>query len=149
MGQYPEYKSKLNYVWQNVALTLKVFAAKLLPFIFSPWVDISDTSTIVGWSSYTSKRIRYCVIGKMVVVTYSISGTSDSILTSFTLPIPSSINSAAATDVCFGADNNIQSYITAILSAGTSTVNFLYQTSLPWTNSGTKIVTGHTIYEID
>jgi hypothetical protein len=113
------------------------------------WVDISNTSTILGWASYTSKIIRYYVIGKMVVVTYSIAGTSNNILTNFTLPIASSINSAAATDVCFGADNGTQDYITAILSAGSSTINFLYQASLPWTNSGLKIVTGHTIYEID
>lgn len=117
--------------------------------ISTSWVDISNTSTIIGWASYTSKRIRYYVIGKMVVVTYSIAGTSNNILTNFTLPIASSINSAAATDVCFGADNGTQDYITAILSAGSSTINFLYQASLPWTNSGVKIVTGHTIYEID
>jgi|688.fasta_scaffold06710_27 hypothetical protein len=29
MGQYPEYSSKMNYVWQNVALTLEKFALKL------------------------------------------------------------------------------------------------------------------------
>jgi len=33
MAQLPEYKSRLNYVWQNLNLTLKAFAAKLSPYL--------------------------------------------------------------------------------------------------------------------
>jgi hypothetical protein len=33
MGQYPEYSSKLNYVWQNLNLTLEKFAYKLGMFV--------------------------------------------------------------------------------------------------------------------
>jgi hypothetical protein len=29
--------------------------------INTPWIDFSEQSTIVGWSDYTTKRIRYKV----------------------------------------------------------------------------------------
>jgi hypothetical protein len=149
MGQYPEYSSKMNYVWQNVALTLKAFAAKLLPFIFSPWEDISTTSTVVGWATTTTKNIKYMVSGKMVTVMFQISGTSNAVTSTFTVPIASSSTSPASVDVCFGVDNGVPSYMTAALPPGTSTVNCLYQSSSLWTNSGLKQISGHIIYQID
>jgi hypothetical protein len=56
------------------------------------WVDYSATSTIVGWSSFTAKKIRYRVVGKLVFVTAQLTGTSNSTTTSFTLPFTSSSN---------------------------------------------------------
>jgi len=50
------------------------------------WVDYSATSTIVGWSSFTTKIIKYRVLGKQVFVYCVINGTSNSTTTSFTLP---------------------------------------------------------------
>jgi hypothetical protein len=36
--------------------------------INTPWIDFSEQSTIVGWSAYTTKRIRYKVVGNIVYV---------------------------------------------------------------------------------
>lgn len=54
--------------------------------IDSGMVDYSDASTITGWSSFTTKIIRYKVIGKMVFVEFNIAGTSDDAAARFTLP---------------------------------------------------------------
>ena len=40
------------------------------------WTDYSATSTIVGWSSYTTKSIFYKKIGKLVFVQFVISGVA-------------------------------------------------------------------------
>lgn len=53
------------------------------------WIDYSATSTIVGWSVLTTKKIRYRVIGKQVFVYVQLLGTSNSSTTSFTLPFNS------------------------------------------------------------
>jgi hypothetical protein len=50
------------------------------------WIDISLTSTIVGWSSFTLRDIQYLIIGNICHVRGIISGTSNSTTTSFTMP---------------------------------------------------------------
>lgn len=54
--------------------------------IDSGMVDYSDTSTITGWSSFSTKVILYKVIGKMVFVEFNIAGTSNNTAAQFTLP---------------------------------------------------------------
>jgi hypothetical protein len=112
------------------------------------WIDISNTSTVVGWASFTTKSIKYMVINKMVVVTFNIQGTSNAVTSTFTVPIASSASATAAVDVCFGVDNGTPGVMTAALPVGTSTVNLVFNLALPWTNSGAKTASGHVIYEI-
>ena len=50
------------------------------------WVDYSATSTIVGWSSFTTKSLRYRIIGKQLFFQALINGTSNSTSVTFTLP---------------------------------------------------------------
>ena len=60
---------------------------KILSSSLSPtFIDYSATSTVVGWTTFTQKTIRYSVIGKLLIVEYFISGTSNATTTSFTLP---------------------------------------------------------------
>ena len=113
------------------------------------WIDISNTSTVVGWASFTTKSIKYMVINKAVIVTFNIQGTSNAVTSTFTVPIASSASATAAVDVCFGVDNGTPGVMTAALPVGTSTVNLIFNLTLPWTNSGAKTASGHVIYEID
>jgi nitrogen fixation protein len=50
------------------------------------WIDYSSTSTIVGWSSFTTKVLKYRVVGKQMFVQLRIDGTSNSTSLTFTLP---------------------------------------------------------------
>ena len=62
-------------------------AIKTLDMVTSvAWTDYSATSTIVGWTSYTTKEIWYKKIGKIVFVTFHIAGTSDDTVANFTVP---------------------------------------------------------------
>jgi len=36
----------------------------------APWIDYSSTTTVVGWASFTTKVIRYCVVGNIVFVQF-------------------------------------------------------------------------------
>lgn len=57
------------------------------------WTDYSATSTINGWSSFTTKFIQYYKIGKLVTVQFFLSGTSNSATTNFTVPF-TTVNTA-------------------------------------------------------
>ena len=49
------------------------------------WTDYSATSTIVGWSSFTTKEIWILIIGDTLFCQFYLSGTSNSTTTSFTI----------------------------------------------------------------
>jgi len=48
--------------------------------------DYSASSTIVGWSSFTVKKLYYKKIGKMYFIYIDLRGTSNSTSTNFTMP---------------------------------------------------------------
>lgn len=50
------------------------------------WVDYSATSTVVGWSSFTTKKISYKIIDDVMIVDFNIEGTSNATTISFTIP---------------------------------------------------------------
>jgi hypothetical protein len=52
------------------------------------WTDYSDDSTLVGWASFTEKIIEYKKVGKLVFVNFRITGTSNNMVTTFTVPYP-------------------------------------------------------------
>ena len=121
----------------------------------SGWVDWSSSSTIVGWSSYTAKEIRYRRIGKTVWVNYYISGTSNSTNTRFTVPYPLTTN-MTFTQALGQATNNGTAASSAskiLLSSGSVTVEFSITIngnfSGVWTASGTKTIIGQFFYEIN
>lgn len=74
------------------------------PLDMFPWQDYSATSTIVGWSSFTVKRIEYVIIGDTAIVEFDLRGTSNATTASFTLPfncdggVVQSINFARTVD---------------------------------------------------
>jgi len=111
------------------------------------WVDYSATSTIVGWSSFTTKQIRYRVIGKQVFVQFLLNGTSNETTSTFTLPSNSvnsnyffgySINNGAVIGSGLVNTNQISNIVNCYSSA----------TAGAWTASGTKLIVGEFFYEI-
>jgi len=109
------------------------------------WVDYSSTSTVVGWSSTSSKVIRYTIVGKTLICEFSINGTSDSASTTFTLPL-SNANFTSKARGCYAVNNG-----TVITNGGVAWVNSNQNTvtiyrdwalTAAWTASGTKQIVG-------
>jgi len=128
-------------------------------FAFSPkpaeegvWADYSAVSTIVGWSSFTIKKIYTKKIGRTVFVAFAISGTSNATNVTFTLPYTSSsVTDLQQANAMASAKNN-GSFLTAaapctiLSSTSTATCYPSYPTG-SWTDSGAKEVFGTLIYE--
>ena len=113
------------------------------------WVDYSATSTIVGWSSFTIKNIRYYVVGKIITVFYQFTGTSNSTTTTFTLPFAN-----AGTNVFYpnAYTNNGVSGVTPGRTRFLTGDSFATM-AIDWANVnfsaiGTKTCAGTIIYEI-
>lgn len=114
------------------------------------WVDYSATSTIVGWSSFTSKVIRYRIIGKQLFCCYYLAGTSNSTASSFTLP-NNCVNISEVNTFHRYFNNGAAGTTlpTSIITSASNVVN-LYTTfgGGGWTAAGTKIIIGEIFYEI-
>lgn len=110
------------------------------------WIDYSATSTIVGWSSFTTKIIRYRVIGKQIFVMFNFNGVSNSTTTTFTLP-----NSASnsAVNYIFITNNGVAPVNPGrlVVSGNTATMS-IDNTGNTFTASGTKITFGQIFIEI-
>ena len=114
------------------------------------WVDYSATSTVVGWSSFTTKLIRYRIIGKQLFCCYYLFGTSNSTASSFTLPNNCvNISEVNAYHRYYNNGAAGTTLPTSIISSASNVVN-LYTTFAAggWTNVGTKIIIGELFYEI-
>lgn len=113
------------------------------------FTDTSDTSTIVGWSSYTFKIIREFDFGNgFVFVTYLISGTSNSASASFTL-LNNNTTLSQNENTVQVINNGTTSNTNGLFVLGNaSNVVLFYQNSqqTAFTGSGTKSVRGNFIY---
>ena len=113
------------------------------------WTDYSALSTIVGWTSYTIKKIFYKKIGKLVFVQFDIEGVSDDTVATFTLPYSQQSDLKlvkAAREIDDGAAD-IGFYT---LAAGGSTVTCYPDIAgSAWANSGNKYVYDQFLFETD
>jgi hypothetical protein len=113
----------------------------------SGWIDYSATSTVVGWSSFSAKKIRYRIIGKQMFISFNLQGTSNSATTTFTLP-NNNINIDQSVNGMYAANNGSPIRGMAYISAASNLVT-LYQNELStWTASGTKYMYGQLFIEI-
>jgi hypothetical protein len=109
------------------------------------WIDYSSTSTITGFSTISTRKIRYLQLGMTRIVHYQIIGTSNATTTSFTLPFSGSsfadqffvghaINNTTTHNICMAR----------ILASGSTVDLFLGNntTTNVWTASGTKRAEG-------
>jgi hypothetical protein len=112
------------------------------------WTDYSATSTIVGWASFTIKALWYKKVSKLVLVQFDLMGTSNSVNTSFTLPLaaanPGIVSYFYVVDG--GAGQTIPGV--AIAAAGSS-LEIFYKDSLGtlWTATGGKRIYGEFFYQ--
>ena len=112
------------------------------------WTDYSATSTIVGWSSFTTKQIYYKDIGKTRFVTFILYGTSNSTSVTFTVPSASS-NTVATNNGIRVIDNGTEGPIGLMgLSENSSTVTCYRSQLAAWTSSGVKLVSGQFTYQL-
>ncbi len=115
------------------------------------WVDYSSTSTVVGWSSTTTKVIRYQQSHRRLSVQFNISGTSNSATTTFTLPFSMGANGIGNLPLfrCINASNSCIAY--AVVTG--STVSFVVYDAINsitnFASSGTKTIYGSFVIEID
>jgi hypothetical protein len=128
----------------NAVSSNGVFDALALKQDRTSWVDYSATSTIVGWSSFTTKVILYKIVDDMMFVIYNISGTSNATTVSFTY----SPNNSTQTIVIvsnYGV-NNGSAQTTAgriVVTSGTNSVSINTNgANGAWIASGTKTVSG-------
>jgi hypothetical protein len=110
--------------------------------------DYSSVSTIVGFSAYTTKLIHYRRIGKMVLVRFTLAGTSNSTALSFTVPYTSDGDGMNTDTITRGADNSGAAGITLTrLPAGSNIVTcYKDVTGATWTASNNKSCNGWFIY---
>ncbi len=111
--------------------------------------DYSGTSTVVGWTSFTSKQIWYKKVGKLVYVWFTLKGTSNATTTSFTLPIANngSFEVISFCGRCLDTGADLQSPPYVSLAASASTANVLRYNAAAWTASGVKEINGQFVYQ--
>ena len=85
------------------------------------WTDYASSSTVVGWSSFTTKEIYYKKVGKLVFVIFRIEGASDSTAASFTLPY-THVGSPAQVRTAIFAKNDTTNSL-GIAAMASATVN--------------------------
>jgi hypothetical protein len=110
------------------------------------WTDYISSSTIVGHTGATSGNIRYKKIGKLVFVSYYLSGTSDD--TVFTFTVPYTI--ATPTQYSIGGTIDNGSAVTVgliTIAAGGAVITLNHGVNGAWTNSGTKTAFGQFFFE--
>ena len=109
------------------------------------WVDYSATSTIVGWSSFTTKILRYRVIGNQVFVQFQLNGASNS--TSLTFTVPNNVRQSMLS-ACWSVNNGAYAQGISVININANTCTGLQNGSGIWTASGSKQFAGQFFYEI-
>lgn len=125
----------------NISVVTDIYTAQ--------WADYSALTTITGWSSFTVKHIYTKKIGKTVLVSYYLTGTSNATTTSFTLPYLSASGFQLFSNPAVAEDNGGTAVAGAVqLNASTQTaICYTNMSTGTWTNSGTKSVIGQFFYE--
>jgi len=116
----------------------------------SDWTNYSPTSTVVGWSSTTTKIIYTKKIGKVVFCQFTVDGTSNSTITTFTMPYTCNAQIGGRFYIV-GLDNGtwMPNGGNGEVLANSTTITF-YPGGVPgtvWTASGAKRIYGSFFYE--
>jgi hypothetical protein len=114
------------------------------------WTDYSATSTIVGFASFTEKKIYTKKIGKTRFFIAHLAGASNSTSTTFTMPDASATGITASGTLGGAADNGTNLTAAAQWEMGnTSSTISCYKNmdGAAWTNSGNKAVRLQGFYE--
>lgn len=118
-------------------------------FPVEPLVDYSASSTIVGWTSFTTKEIYTRKRGKQLFVHFKLEGVSNSVNTTFTIPYTTDARQYSGS--AFVVDNTTSQSGPGYLFVGASgsTVTIYKDfASTSFTASGTKQVRGQFVVNI-
>lgn len=114
------------------------------------WVDYASTSTVTGWSSFTSKIILYRQSYKTIHVIFFLNGTSNSTAATFTLPTASSSNCyISLTYIAVNNGTSVSGCRYELPSSSSTVTCDPTSAGGTWTASGTKLVRGEFFYKID
>lgn len=119
----------------------------------APWVDWSEQATYVGWSTISTKVVKYKKIGNVVYVLINLIGTSNSTSTNITLPFLIAQNSSNIVNIAYGENSGTgHSCVGTITNFTIDFSRLINGASNPsytatWTNTGTKRITGQFFYE--
>ena len=115
------------------------------------WIDYSAFSTIVGWSSFTTKKIYYKQVGNMLYVAFDLTGTSNNKSVTFTLPfLKTATNPLLCAVTTIAEDNSVYLTSPGRINISNSYIVACYSDLFTgaWTNSGEKRVMGNFWAEI-
>lgn len=144
------WRSATNEISWSTGGTLGLVLDANQDLYTATFADYSGSSTVVGWTSFTTKQIYYKKIGKFVFVTYRLIGTSNSTTTSFSLPYSNNSSIVLNATVAQAIDNTSSNQAGALLqiplSSSTATL-FMDSGGTTWTGSGTKNVAGQFFYQ--
>lgn len=111
------------------------------------WSDYSVTSTVTGWSSFSTKNIYTKKIGTTVFVEFFINGTSNDTVSSFTLPYTAGGQNFGGAMITAYNASSLLTTATRCYLAGSTVTCYSNMGSGAWTGSGTKLVHGQFWYE--
>lgn len=113
------------------------------------WIDLSESASIVGWSSFTTKLLAARQINiDSILITYFLSGVSDSTEISFILSKEATVSNYAVTGLTRDNNTLLASPAQVVLLQDSNIVNVYRDvTGAAWTASGTKEIAGQFIYQ--
>ena len=140
--------SLIRTTWLQVWNYIKTKSdAAYLP-ISQTITDYASTSTIVGFSSFTTKIIQVINMGAYDLINYDIGGTSNTTTLNFTIPNALSASAPAVSSIMHSLSGATNGSGIAQLAVGATTVNcYLNVSAGTWTASGTKRVRGTIIVQ--
>jgi len=124
-----------------------VFDALALKTNNTDWIDYSNISTIVGFSSFTIKLIFYKIIDNIMFVNFSLQGTSNSTALTFTLP-NTVINGLVAVSTYVVNNGNALNTSGRIIVSGTNVTLTTNGTGVGFLASGAKASIGQFFIQI-
>lgn len=106
--------------------------------------------TVVGWSSTTAAIYRYQEVGTSVTVQIYVTGTSNSVNTSVTLPFTAKTEANRVWDFVLRGRDNSGSHTSMLCEFGSGATQADFYSALTgtgWTASGTKEISLTFTYE--
>ena len=128
-----------------------VFDALALKVDTTSWIDISNTSTIVGWSSFTQRHIYYKIIDGYCFVDFYLEGTSNSATTTFTMPFNSVQGFSVFRPNGYNVNNGTASTNAGRIAIATASNLVILNNTLAggaYTSSGTKGSAGQISFKV-
>jgi hypothetical protein len=141
-----------SYTLANAAISANFHSYEANPQGYPGWFTYALVQT--GWAATpTTSYLRFSVVGRLVTVVYSITGTSNSTATSFDAPIDNTLAVSGATNQLCAFTNGGTVSTTPGRANGAGATPFKLTFSrdfagLSWSNTGTKAVSGIFQYEI-